>query len=83
LRCLFAKALISSKVDVIDDDLIKFMTTVENKVTFTTPASLDRPIANGKRIQVVRTLCLGEALIEDERGKMLAHGISTMRAMRE
>lgn len=59
------------------------MTTVENKINFLAPASAGGLIARGRSIKVGKTLCLGEALIEDERGKLLAHGTSTMMAMRE
>lgn len=59
------------------------MTTVEIKLNFLAPASTGRLIAKGRSIKVGETLCLGEALIEDERGTLLAHGTSTMMALRE
>jgi uncharacterized protein (TIGR00369 family) len=59
------------------------MTTVEIKLNFLAPTSTGRLIAKGRSIKVGKTLCLGEALIEDKGGKLLAHGTSTMMAMRE
>jgi uncharacterized protein (TIGR00369 family) len=59
------------------------MTTVEIKVNFLSPVSTGRLIAKGRSIKVGKTLCLGEALIEDETGKLLAHGTSTMMTLRE
>ena len=35
-------------------------------------------IAKGKTIKIGRTLCLGEAAIENEEGRILAHGTVTM-----
>lgn len=63
-------------------DEILGMTTVENKINFLAPASAGRLIARGRAIKVGKTLCLGEALIEDEVGKLLAHGTSTMMAIK-
>jgi uncharacterized protein (TIGR00369 family) len=45
------------------------MTTVEIKVNFLAPASTGHLIAKGRSIKAGKTLCLGEALIEDEIGK--------------
>jgi uncharacterized protein (TIGR00369 family) len=59
------------------------MTTVEIKVNFLAPASTGHLIAKGRSIKVGKTLCLGEALIEDEMGRLLAHGTSTMMTLRE
>lgn len=53
------------------------MTAVEIKLNFLAPASTGRLIARGRSIKVGKTLCLGEAMIEAERGKLLAHGTLT------
>jgi uncharacterized protein (TIGR00369 family) len=54
------------------------MTTVELKVNYLAPASEGRFIARGRSLKVGERLCLGEALIENEEGRLLAHGTSTM-----
>jgi len=65
----------------VDEEL--GMTTVELKLNFLAPASKGRLITKGKSIKVGKVLCLGEASIEDERGKLLAHGTSTMMILRD
>lgn len=65
----------------IDEDF--GMTTVDIKVNFLAPAIAGRLIARGRSLKAGKTLCLGEAQIEDEKGKLLAHGTSTMMAIRE
>jgi uncharacterized protein (TIGR00369 family) len=59
------------------------MTTVELKLNYLAPASKGYLIAKGKSIKVGKIICLGEALIEDGRGKLLAHGTSTMMILRD
>jgi uncharacterized protein (TIGR00369 family) len=54
------------------------ITTVELKVNYLAPASDGHFIAKGRSIKVGERLCLGEAVIENERGRLLAHGTSTM-----
>ena len=65
----------------IDEDL--GMTTVEMKLNYLAPSSEGALIAKGKNIKVGKTICLGEASIEDETGKLLAHGTSTMMILRD
>lgn len=55
----------------------KWMTTVEMKLNFLGPARSGKLIAEGRRIKFGQTLCLGEASVEDEKGKLLAHGTAT------
>jgi uncharacterized protein (TIGR00369 family) len=54
------------------------ITTVELKVNYLAPASEGRFLARGRSLKVGERLCLGEALIENDKGKLLAHGTSTM-----
>jgi uncharacterized protein (TIGR00369 family) len=54
------------------------ITTVELKVNYLAPASDGHFIAKGRSIKVGERLCLGEAVIENERGRLLAHGTATM-----
>ena len=54
------------------------MTTVELKLNYLAPVVKGTMIGKGRSIRVGKTLCLGEASIEDERGALLAHGTSTM-----
>ena len=65
----------------IDGDL--GMTTVEMKLNYLAPASLGTMIARGKSLRIGKTLCLGEASIENEKGILLAHGTSTMMILRD
>ena len=65
----------------IDEDM--GMTTVELKLNFLAPTSKGYLIAKGRSIKVGKALCLGEASIEDETGKLLAHGTSTMMILRD
>lgn len=55
----------------------KWMTTVEMKLNFLVPARSGKLIAEGRRIKLGQTLGLGEATVEDEEGKLLAHGTGT------
>jgi uncharacterized protein (TIGR00369 family) len=59
------------------------MTTVELKLNYLAPASKGHLLATGKCIKVGKVLCLGEASIEDETGKLLAHGTSTMMILKD
>ncbi len=59
------------------------LTTVELKINYLAPLSQGRMIAKGRSIKVGKTLCLGEASIEDETGKLLAHGTETMMILKD
>lgn len=65
----------------IDEDM--GMTTVEMKLNYLAPASEGSLIAKGKSIKVGKTICLGEASIEDEKGRLVAHGTATMMVLRD
>jgi len=55
----------------------QWMTTVEMKLNFLAPAQEGKLVAEGRRIKLGRTLGLGEARVEDEKGRLLAYGIGT------
>ena len=57
------------------------MTTVEMKLNYLAPASEGVFVAKGKCIKVGKTLCLGEAAVEDQAGNLLAHGTATMMVL--
>ncbi|MBW1799951.1 MAG: PaaI family thioesterase [Deltaproteobacteria bacterium] len=59
------------------------LTTVELKLNYLAPASEGCMIAKGKSIRVGKTLCLGEASIEDDTGTLLAHGTATMMILND
>jgi uncharacterized protein (TIGR00369 family) len=59
------------------------MTTVELKLNYLAPVIKGHMIAKGRSIRVGKTLCLGEAGIEDEGGALLAHGTSTMMILED
>lgn len=54
------------------------LTTVEIKLNYLAPVSAGRLIAKGKCIKVGKSICLGEASVEDSKGNLVAHGTSTM-----
>jgi uncharacterized protein (TIGR00369 family) len=59
------------------------MTTVELKLNYLAPVSKGHLIGKGKEIKVGKTLCLGEASVEDEKGRLLAYGTVTMMILRD
>jgi uncharacterized protein (TIGR00369 family) len=59
------------------------MTTVELKLNYLAPIFEGTMIAKGKSIKVGKTLCVGEASIEDENGKLLARGTETMMVLKD
>lgn len=59
------------------------MTTVELKVNYLLPASKGILVAKGRSLKVGKTICLGEAFIEDENGALLVHGTSTTMVMKD
>ncbi|UCF57289.1 MAG: PaaI family thioesterase [Deltaproteobacteria bacterium] len=59
------------------------ITTVELKLNYLAPTSTGSLIAKGKSIKVGKSLCLGEAYVEDETGKLLAHGTETMMVLKD
>ncbi len=54
------------------------MTTVDLKINFLAPAARGKLIATGRNIKLGRTLGLGDAQVTDAKGKILAHGTSTL-----
>ena len=58
-------------------------TTVEMKLNYLAPSSEGYMIAKGKSIRVGNTLCLGEASVEDEAGRLLAYGTETMMVIKD
>jgi len=65
----------------IDEDL--GLTTVEMKLNYLAPASKGSMIGKGKGIRLGKTLCLGEASIENETGTLIAHGTATMMILKD
>lgn len=59
------------------------LTTVELKINYLAPLSQGWLIAKGRSIKVGKKLCLGEASIEDETGRLLAHGTETMMVLKD
>lgn len=54
------------------------LTTIELKVNYLAPAKEGRLIAQGRCIKKGKTLALGEAVVQNENGSLVAHGTSTM-----
>jgi uncharacterized protein (TIGR00369 family) len=59
------------------------ITTVELKLNYLAPISSGSLIAKGKSIKVGKSICLAEATVEDETGKLLAHGTETMMVLKD
>ena len=57
--------------------------TIDLKIDFLSPVKSGTIIVNGKRIKIGKTLCLAEATVTDEQGKMLAHGSSKLMVSSE
>ena len=57
------------------------LTTVEIKLNYLAPVSAGRLIAQGKCIKIGKSICLGEAYIEDKKGNLVAHGTSTLMVL--
>ncbi|MBW2515472.1 MAG: PaaI family thioesterase [Deltaproteobacteria bacterium] len=54
------------------------ITTVDLKLNYLAPAVTGKLIASGRQIKVGRTLGYAEAKVADQKGKVLAHGTSTL-----
>ena len=59
------------------------MTTVDLKLNFLAPAQYGILIGRGRCIKLGRSLGLGEARVENEDGKLLAYGITTVMVQAE
>jgi len=57
------------------------LTTVEIKVNYLSPISEGPLIARGKCIKTGRTICLADASVHDEKGRLVAHGTSTLMVL--
>ena len=60
------------------EDESMWLTTVDLKLNYLTPATGGTLRAQGRQIKSGRTLCYAEAQVVDGRGKVLAHGTSTL-----
>ena len=60
----------------LDEDL--GLTTVEMKLNYLAPVTNGRITARGRRIKTGRTIALAESQIENEEGRLLAHGMVTL-----
>jgi len=54
------------------------LTTVEMKLNYLAPAASGQFMAEGKVVKTGKTICLSEARISDQGGRLLAHGTTTM-----
>jgi uncharacterized protein (TIGR00369 family) len=57
------------------------MTSVDLKLNYLAPAQNGKLVAKGRKIKLGKTLGLAEAKVTDERGRVLAHGTSTLMVM--
>jgi uncharacterized protein (TIGR00369 family) len=60
------------------EDEQRWLTSVDLKLNYLAPAISGRLLARGRQVKVGRTLCYASAEVTDERGKILAHGASTL-----
>ncbi|MEE8399730.1 MAG: PaaI family thioesterase [Desulfobacterales bacterium] len=63
------------------DDPDSRMISVDLKLNFLAPAASGKLIARGRRIKHGKTLGYAEAEVTDEKGKILAHGTSTLMTL--
>ncbi|MBU0516814.1 MAG: PaaI family thioesterase [Proteobacteria bacterium] len=54
------------------------LTTVEVKLNYLAPSQSGQLIGRGRLIKLGKTLGLGDARIEDEKGRLLCHGTATV-----
>ena len=57
------------------------LTTLELKLNYLAPVSAGRLIAKGKSVKIGKSICLGEASVEDDKGNLIAHGTSTLMVL--
>ncbi|MBW1706727.1 MAG: PaaI family thioesterase [Deltaproteobacteria bacterium] len=57
------------------------LTTLELKLNYLAPVSAGRMIAKGRSVKVGKSICLGEASVEDDKGNLVAHGTSTLMVL--
>jgi len=57
------------------------LTTLELKLNYLAPVSAGRLIAKGRIVKVGKSICLGEASVEDDNGNLVAHGTSTLMVL--
>jgi uncharacterized protein (TIGR00369 family) len=54
------------------------LTTVEVKVNYLAPVQQGKLVAQGRCIKMGKTIALGEAMINNDKGGLVAHGTATM-----
>lgn len=54
------------------------LTTIDIKVNYLAPVKSGRLTARGRCIKAGKTICLGDASIEDAKGSLIAHATSTL-----
>jgi uncharacterized protein (TIGR00369 family) len=59
------------------------MISIDLKINYLGSASEGVLIAEGKSIKAGKTLCIGEATVVNEKGRLLAHGTSTMMVLKD
>ncbi len=57
------------------------LTTVEMKLNYLAPAAGGLFMARGKVVKTGKTICLAEAVISDQKDRLLAHGTATMMVL--
>ena len=57
------------------------MTTVEMKLNYLAPSAAGRLVGLGRLIKTGRTISLADARVENEDGKLLAHGTVTLMSL--
>lgn len=57
------------------------LTTLELKLNYLAPVLDGRLFAKGRSVKIGKSICLGEASIEDDKGTLIAHGTSTLMVL--
>lgn len=65
------------------EDHDAWLTSVDLKLNYLSPATSKKLIAKGRQIKVGRKLCYAEAQVNTEDDRIIAHGTSTLMIMPE
>jgi uncharacterized protein (TIGR00369 family) len=54
------------------------LTTVDLRLNYLAPVKAGKLIGKGRSIKTGKSICLGEATVEDDKGRLISHGTSTL-----
>ncbi|MDM8522539.1 PaaI family thioesterase [Desulfococcaceae bacterium HSG8] len=91
LRGIVHGGLFASLIDIATfwavyyeiEDPYAWLTSVDLKLNYLASESSGKLIAKGRRIRVGKSLCYADAEIRNEAGRLLTHGSSTLKILRD